>query len=322
MKILYIGTPKTYQFYKEGKNPSHWLYGAVEMEKDGHQVIWEQENSNFLNDYKLVRRYRPDLVFIPNLNIRNHAFLLFLKRIGIYRKPIIAFLHHTPKSGKTKFVYSLLLKALNHCFFLSKKTMEETINGGYINKDKCSEPGWGPDRNFYAKISTTSGDYFISTGKENRDFDLLIDVFKETKAPLKIITAQSHAGSDYTNLKEKCAPISNIEVIITENSGEVYPMMVKEMANAKAIVCPLRQDKLNYCVGLSTIADAEGLGKPLIITKNPYHSAERTENFNVTTNKKEWIYAINSLKQQKNDREYSIQKCYQDMKPYITHYDK
>ena len=114
MKILYIGTPKTYQFYKEGKNPSHWLYGAVEMEKDGHQVIWEQENSNFLNDYKLVRRYRPDLVFIPNLNIRNHAFLLFLKRIGIYRKPIIAFLHHTPKSGKTKFVYSLLLKALNH----------------------------------------------------------------------------------------------------------------------------------------------------------------------------------------------------------------
>ena len=98
---------------------------------------------------------------------------------------------------------------------------------------------------------------------------MLIDVFKETKAPLKIITAQSHAGSDYTNLKEKCAPISNIEVIITENSGEVYPMMVKEMANAKAIVCPLRQDKLNYCVGLSTIADAEGLGKPLIITKNP-----------------------------------------------------
>ena len=141
-------------------------------------------------------------------------------------------------------------------------------------------------------------------------------MFKETKAPLKIITAQSHAGSDYTNLKEKCAPISNIEVIITENSGEVYPMMVKEMANAKAIVCPLRQDKLNYCVGLSTIADAEGLGKPLIITKNPYHSEKRTENYNAVTTKQEWIHSINLLKRQKTI-DYSIQKCYQNMKQYI-----
>lgn len=47
MKILYI-----YRLYKEGKNPSHWLYGAVEMEKDGHNVIGEKETSALLNDYK------------------------------------------------------------------------------------------------------------------------------------------------------------------------------------------------------------------------------------------------------------------------------
>lgn len=317
MKILYIGTPATYRLYKEGKNPSHWLYGAVEMEKDGHQVIWEQEEASFFHDYRLVKKHKPELVFIPNLNLRHHVFLLFLKRMGLYRKPVLAFLHHTPKSGKAGFIYSFLLKALDHCFFLSEKTMKETIDGGYIHKDKCSEPGWGPDKNFYAQIPTTSGDYFISTGKENRDFDLLIDVFKETKAPLKIITAQSHAGSDYTDLKKKCASIPNIEVIITENSGNVYPMMVNEMAKAKAIVCPLRQDKLNYCVGLSTIADAEGLNKPLILTKNPYHSKKRTEGYNVVTTKEEWVHAINSLKRQKVV-DYSIQNCYQNMKLYIN----
>lgn len=53
------------------------------------------------------------------------------------------------------------------------------------------------------------------------------------------------------------------------------------MADAKALVCPLRQDKLNYCVGLSTIVDAEGLRKPLIITQNPYHSKERIQSFHV-----------------------------------------
>ena len=33
--------------------------------------------------------------------------------------------------------------------------------------------------------------------------------------------------------------------------------MINAMANAKALVCPLLQNKLNYCVGLSTIVDAE-----------------------------------------------------------------
>lgn len=318
MKILYIGTSATYHLYKEGKNPSHWLYGAVEMEKDGHQVVWEQERASFLNDYRLVKKHKPELVFIPNLNLRHHVFLLFLKRIGMYRKPILAFLHHTPKQGKTRFVYSFLLKALTHCFFLSQRTMDETVRGGYIHESKCSHPGWGADMDFYDRIDKEDGGYFISTGKENRDFDLLIEVFKETKAPLKIMTARSHAGSDYKDLKEKCATIPNIEVIITENSGNVYPMMAGEMARAKAIVCPLRQDRLDYCVGLSTIADAEGLGKPLILTRNPYHDSQRTARFNVVRTKADWKEAILHLKDSGNAVEYSMKNCYQKMKPYIS----
>ena len=314
MKILYIGTPHTYQLYKEGRNPSHWLYGAVEMEKDGHQVIWEKETTALFNDLKLVRKYNPDLIFVPNLNIRNHLLLLFLKRIHIITKPIIAYLHHTPKSGKTGIIYSFLLKALNHCFFLSAKTMEETIQGGYLSRNKCSEPGWGPDTEFYDKIPKSNGNYFISTGKENRDFNLLIDVFKETKAPLKIITAQSHAGNDYTDLAEKCASIPNIEVIITQNSGDVYPMMVKEMANAKALVCPLRQDRLNYCVGLSTIVDAEGLNKPLIITQNLYHDANIINRFNIANTKENWIKAISNLKFISNIDNRNMKICFLNMK--------
>ena len=200
--------------------------------------------------------------------------------------------------------------------------MEETIQGGYIKPDKCSEPGWGPDIDFYNRVKKSDGNYFISTGKENRDFDLLIEVFKETKAPLKIITAQSHGGNDYTDLKKKCASIPNIEVIITENSGNVYPMMIKEMANAKALVCPLRQDRLDYCVGLSTIADAEGLNKPLIITHNPYHSDNRINRFNVASNKQEWIQAITSIKNTGNLSKISMQTCYQNMKSFIAQYDK
>ena len=44
MKILYRARTDTYRFYREGINPSHWLYGAVEMEKEGNEVVCRDNN--------------------------------------------------------------------------------------------------------------------------------------------------------------------------------------------------------------------------------------------------------------------------------------
>lgn len=318
-KILYIGTIDTYNYYKEGKNPSHWLYGAVEMEKDGHKVIWEQESSDLWNDYKLIKQHQPDIIFIPNLNLHNHKLLLLLSALGIYRKPVFAWLHHEPqrKKGIKAIIYSILLSGCKHLFFLSEKTMAVIVTHGLAKKEKCSIPQWGADSIFYNNIKTKDTGYFVSTGKEQRDFNILIEAFKKTGAPLKIITCKSHAGNNFENLPDRCNGITNIEVIITENSGEIYPQMVQAMANAQALVCPLRQDKLNYCVGLSTIVDAEGLRKPLIITHNPYHSEERMHSFHVVKTLEEWIEAIHSIQISKKEIPitcYNMQKCYKAMK--------
>lgn len=322
-KILYIGTPIVYHNYRQGKNPSHWLYGAVEMEKDGHEVIWEQEDSGLWHDWLLVRRYRPDMVFIPNLNLHNHFLLLLFAAVGFYRKPIFAWLHHEPKEkkGLKAWVYRVLLAGCRHLFFLSEKTMQETMGHKLVDAGRCSVPGWGADAGFYSKVPVGDNGFFVSTGKENRDFDILIKAFRQTGAPLKIITSRSHAGACYEDLPEKCKDIPNIEVIITENSGDVYPDMLKAMAEAKALVCPLRRDKLNYCVGLSTIADAEGLHKPLIITRNPYHSEERLGQFHVVETVDEWCDAIRNIMSESRDvqRTYScsMQNAYENMKPFL-----
>lgn len=318
-KILYIGDVSTHVYYEKGENPSHWLYGAVEMEKDGHEVIWEQETSNLWNDWKLVRRHRPDAVFIPNLNLHNHTLLLLLSAIGIYRKPIFAYLHHAPKvrKGIKAIPYAILLSGCKHLFFLSEKTMNETIVNGFVKAAQCSYVAWGADLDFYRNVKTKDNGYFISTGKEQRDFDILIEAFKKTGASLKIITCKTHAGNNFENLPALCKDIPNIEVVITENGGGVYPEMVHAMANAKALVCPLRQDKLDYCVGLSTIADAEGLRKPLIITHNPYHSEKRMRVFHVVKNVDDWVKAIREVqgsKEEVSTPHYSMQQCYEKMK--------
>lgn len=322
MKVLYIARTDTYRYYRDGINPSHWLYGAVEMERDGNEVVWEDESQALMNDWNLVRKHRPDIIFIPNLNLRNHLLLLLLTALGVSKTPICAFLHHEPKvkRGWKSLLYQVLLKAPKHLFFLSTKTMDEIVRTGQVKAKKCSVPYWGPDMDFYNKVEKTEGKWFVSTGKENRDFDVLIKAFRRTGAPLKIMTAKSHAGNDYSDLVEKCNDIPNIEVVITENSGNVYPQMLDAMANAKALVCPLRKDKLNYCVGLSTIADAIGLQKPLIITRNPYHDETYTKGMEIVDSVDDWVKAIEKIEKGQYNCCYSnisMLSCWEDMKRYF-----
>lgn len=292
------------------------------MVADGHNVIWGKENKNLFNDIKLLR-YHPEIIFIPNLNIKSHIILLFLSAIKLYRKPIYGYLHHGPrKSNKFKdALYTFLLSGIKHIFFLSNKTMRETIENGFIDANKCSDPNWGPDMNFYSEIETRDDGYFISTGKENRDFETLIQAFQITGAPLTIITANNHAGQDYSQLSERCKNVPNIKVKIIENSGTSYPELLQAMAKSKALVCPLLKNKLNYCVGLSTITDAEGLNKPLIITANSYHDIDRIINFCVVDSVEDWVNAINSIKKNKKDfnntSAYSMQLAYENMKNII-----
>lgn len=273
MRILYIGEATTHELYLKGNVPSHWFYGAVEMEQDGHDVIWAQESTELISDIKLILSHKFDLIFIPNLNLHHHVVLLLLAALNLYKKPIYAYLHHEPqtKNGIKSKIYQLLLHGVRHIFFLSEKSLDVTVKAGLVSKEKCSVPGWGPDMNFYQKIKISDNGWFVSTGKENRDFQTLIEAFRITEAPLHIITAKTHSSMNYESLLQQYGDIQNIKISILDNSSSNYPLMLNEMASAKAIVCPLLTDKLNYCVGLSTIADAEGLNKPLIITINPYH---------------------------------------------------
>lgn len=287
------------------------------MEQNGHKVVWTQETHSLLNDLILVWRNKPDVVFIPNLNLSAHLLLLLLSSIKILNIPIFAYLHREPryKSGIKGSICKLLLFGVTHLFFLSEKTMEETLKHKQAKPECCSVPGWGADLNYYTNVRISDNGYFVSTGKENRDFDILIEAFKNTGAPLKIITAKEHAGSDYQYLIKRCENIPNIDVMLIENTDDAYKGLLDVMAEAHALVCPLQQDKLTYCVGLSSIVDAEALHKPLIITANPYHSKERMRDFKQVTSLEEWELAIKNIlpSTTRDINEFSMQKAYENM---------
>lgn len=321
MKILYIGEKSTYEQYVKGKVPSHWLYGAVEMEQEGHTVLWKQEKSGCLNDFKYLLSEKTDAIFIPNLNLHNHFLLLLFASVGLVSTPLYAYLHHEPVSnrGIKGIIYRLLFKGLKHVFFLSGLSMKRTVDSGLLEAEKCSVPGWGPDLRFYENISVADNGWYVSTGKENRDFDIIIAAFRSNGLPLHIMTSTSHNGEDYTDLTEKCHGLPNIKVTLLKSSPENYATMVREMAAARALVCPLRRDKLNYCVGLSTIVDAEGLNKPLIITENPYH-AGREDGLVQATSLVEWMDAVKIIERgvERPQSTFSMSTAYQHMKRHMN----
>lgn len=317
MRILYIGDTYTRAQYVVGNVPSHWLYGAVEMEKDGNEVIWEQESKSSGTNFNIVLNNKHDLIFIPNLNLHNHLLLLIFAAIGLYRKPIYAYLHREPasKNGWRGKMYKFLLRGLRHIFFLSPLSMDRVIINGMAKRDNCSVPGWGPDLDFYKNVPLSDNGYFVSTGKENRDYDTLIEAFRITGVPLHIFTTTSHNGEDYRYLDKKCRDIENIKVTLVDNSPANYKAMLTEMAAAHALVCPLRRDRLTYCVGLSTITDAEGLQKKLIITDNPYHQGRNDAFIRVDT-VEDWVNAIKSLTDKSSSvrPDFSMSAAYKNMK--------
>lgn len=297
MKILCIDNKVTYNLWKKGIAPAHWIYGVSIMEKEEHIVINEEYHgaklSKLLIDIYYYLKHRPDIIYFPFIHPADHALLFLFRALRILKCPIVGIVHRTPRNNK---IFRFIIKGIDHAFFLSPKNRKEVIELGMIPENKTSDAQWGPDLDFYAPYrNIETSDYYISTGKENRDYDIIVSAFKKTNAKLRVLTCHKHAGSSYDYLLNYQS--KNIQIELSENSGTNFSSYLQEMAHAQVLVCPLKTEKLNYCVGLSTIADAIALAKPLIITNNPYHYLSATEEgigFGVST-EKEWLEAINKI---------------------------
>jgi glycosyltransferase involved in cell wall biosynthesis len=299
-RILCIGNRITYDLYKQGLVPSHWLYGVAELEDAGFDVVNCEYKGNaffaMFADMYYVIKYRPDCIYIPFFNFRNHILLLLLIRLRGVRKPLITFIHRTP----VLFAFShFLMKSVSAAFFLSPKNREEAEQTKLLKREVCYDAFLGPDLSFYDEHrSSQKRDYFISTGKENRDYKLLINVFSNLQEQLMIYTCHSHAGNNYADLPELGKNLANIDVRLEENSGVLFREMLWMMSESKCIVCPLLKDKINYCVGLSSIADSMALGLPIIVTSNSYHPIDiNQEGIGIAvSNVDEWFNAVGQLK--------------------------
>lgn len=291
VKVLLVNNysmENAYSLWKIGKSASHHLWGKIELEKKGNveMIIFPHEKNVLLNKigkFFGINHLDQQIRVLGNLNsfdilyapysTSNTKLLLFLKLLGILRKPIVITLHrpilrmNSSNWLSKKFTKKLLL-TYDHTVFLSKVLMDNAIKNldlsPEIVESKFSTAQWGPDSLFYKKVLDSKGiineeDFLISAGHSSRDYHTLIEAFRGLEFKLKIFCTP-----------KSLPKVQDLPENVTIHSTFIpYFELLDYYLSAKAILIPLTYPlDEEGCQGMTSLQDVIALAKPMIITRN------------------------------------------------------
>lgn len=313
-----------YELWVKGTSGSHHVWGKVELEKNKEikVILFPHEEYPFLNkignllkinnlDQQLrmlghLKKF--DILYAP-YSTANTRLLLFLKWLGLFRKPIVVTMHQpflgsNSKKAFLRYISKKSILLYEKTIFLSEKLKDKTVKQMQIPheevKKKFTTALWGPDTEFYKSFNTElplrECDYVISAGHTDRDYTTLIEAFKGVDFKLKIF----------------CTPRSMPKNIEIPHNVEVYSEFIpyielmQHYTRARMILIPLiYPEEKEGCQGMTSIQDVVALGKPTIITKNPMLNLDvEKEGFGVMIDKKDVIQWKNTL----NDLLFDFEK--------------
>lgn len=269
---------ESYEEWKEYKFPGHILYGLPLLEKYSIRSIMHKHEA-IPNRFKLMLYVTTEILFckepyevLYGTSFRGLELIILLHALGLYRKPIIVW-HHTAlirsanriKECISRFFY----KGIDHMFLFSKKLIEDSIATGKVPEKKLQLIHWGPDLAFYDHLLQEMPDRhpegFISTGKENRDIDTLLQAFCATEEPLEVYIAPANGSVNYRQTIESFHLPASVHVHYTEG---VIPYLLAQKVAQKSCIVICCMD-FPYTVGLTTLVEAFALGIPVICSRNP-----------------------------------------------------
>ena len=265
-------TERIVQEWKQGTFPSHFLYGALQLKDHGIDVVWHHQKHTYkrLRDmlvatWKVLtcRRSYDVLYATHTLGIEP---IILLRALGLYCHPIVVW-HHQPvvkaKNPLREAFARLFYRGMDHMIFFSEKLMQDSLLSKKADPKRMSMVHWGADLEYYnALLASHKGERaFISTGKELRDFETLIQAFHETGLPLTLFAEKKRQAYFEPLLAGK----QNIEV---HYGDRPIPHEIAQYVAQSQCVCICCR-KSNYTVGLTTVVEALALGLPILCTRNP-----------------------------------------------------
>ena len=263
-------TMRIVQEWKKGIFPAHFLYGALQLEQYGFEVIWHDQ----VHVYKRVQdtlkatwkiltcRQHYDVLYATHT--RGIEPIILLHAMGLYGKRIVVW-HHQPivkaKSWMREALARIFYRGMDHMIFFSEKLIQDSLKSEKADPKRMSMVHWGADLAFYDSLpQPLQRKGFISTGKEMRDFKTLIEAFNNTGLPLTLYAQKQQEGL-FENIERK----ENIDLRFGER---LMPYEIALLVAQSQCVCICCQSS-NYTVGLTTVVEAMALGLPILCTRNP-----------------------------------------------------
>ncbi len=272
---------EAYLEYKEGKHPGHILYGITHFKKYGIESIFHPYkpivNRLFLTIHTTIKilscKEKYDILY--GTSFRGMELIIFLRACRIYRKPIAVW-HHTAITTSTNKLWNsisrLFYKGIDKMFFFSSKHIEISLATGKAPANSLKLIHWGADMQFYNRLTekyatTAPENYFITTGKENRDFTTLMPALAENSNCLTYIyTNRFFNQLNYKGIIDQYAYLPKLKVNYVQGILP-YDLAIQVTNSYAVLICCLSYP---YTVGLTTLVEALALGKPLIASRNPY----------------------------------------------------
>lgn len=270
-------TRESYEEWKDYKFPGHLLYGLPLLEKYGIRSVM-YPFKHFPSRLKLMLYATKKILFCKEkydvlyaTSFRGIEPVIFLRALGLYRKPIVIW-HHTAVVTNPNFwreqLSRLFYKGIDKMFLFSRKLFRDSLNTRKASLDNLKLIHWGPDLAFYDHLLTEMPDRkpegFISTGKENRDVKTLLQAFSATEEPLDLYIAP-YDNLNYKGIIDSLSLPPSVHVHYTKG---VIPYELAKLVAGKSciVICCL---DFPYTVGLTTLVEAFALGIPVICSRNP-----------------------------------------------------
>lgn len=244
-----------------------------------------------------------DVIFQSYIYVQPFYLLIFLRQLHLFRKRKIIGISHTALRSRNNillnYIFRIIYNSFDKILFHSQLNMQESIERKLVKPEKCEFLLWGDDLNYIDKhVKKTQGKNFLSTGREDRDFQTLISAFSQKPlAPLTIYTNKINYDNNYDYLEKIQNKYSNINIEFVEKSSSTTQYLAEKAGECFCVVIPLCSEKLYYCLGLTSVVEAMAMSKPIISTRNPYSPVDiEKEGIGFFVDDEEsWIKAIDYL---------------------------
>ena len=203
-----------------------------------------------------------DLVYSPCQT--QTQLLSYLRGMGLFHAPIVTIAHHPVDSGRLKrfrrFFLRWQIRGTDAFPSLSSKVarqLDELANQqGYSQVMQ-----WGPDLDYYPRADG-DGSRAVAAGRTGRDFVTFGRAATLAGTQAKIICLAQDRLPEFAEFGQ------NVEVATMSDERAVsYEELCAEFASARVLAVPLcRGESL---AGLTSVTDALGVGRPVIMTRHP-----------------------------------------------------